>query len=304
LTEHFIFSALTDAFLILAGFESRAHSIKRENKYLARHPVQKVAKCWPKVLWATVDGFPLTVDISAPEGQGPFPCVMIIHGGGWMLHTSDIMEGMARYITNHCYVVFNINYRVLPDVKMEQIVNDVIGALIWVKEHAAEYGGDPKKVAITGDSAGGHLTAMILTQAGNPAFTPSYKGNGKTDLSVTCAAPSYGMFDFTGLGKFIPFAPKLYFGETYRQAPDRYQLLSPLLHVKPGLPPQLISVGSIDPLFRQNQKYAEALKIAGNQVEFWVHKGQTHAFLNYYWDNRGTRGYDKIIEFFDRNLKK
>lgn len=221
-----------------------------------------------------------------------------------MLHTNTIMEGMARYITNRGYVVFNINYRVLPEVQLEQIVEDCLGALLWIKEHAPEYGGDPNRIAITGDSAGGHLTAMILTQADNPRFKPSYLGKNKPDFSVTCAAPSYGVFDFVALAKLAPSIAKFYLGESYWQNPERYKLLSPALNIKKGLPPQLIIVGSEDPLKSQNQKYVNALKSAGNPVEMWIYQGQGHAFLNYFWDERGIKGYERILKFFDEHLKK
>ena len=290
--------------LILAGCESRQHSILRENKYVAEHQVEKVAHYWDQVQWTEVNGVNLAMDISAPEGKGPFPSVMIIHGGGWTLHTNTVMEGMARYLTNRGYVVFNINYRTLPDVQLEQIVEDCLGALIWVKEHASEYGGDPNRIAVTGDSAGGHLTAMLLTQADNPKFKPSYIGTGKTDLSITCAAPSYGVFDFPALSKISSPITKSYLGETYQQNPERYQLLSPALNIKKGLPPQLVIVGNEDPLRGQNQEYVDALKAAGDPVEIWIYQGQGHAFLNYFWDERGVKGYERILEFFDANLKK
>ena len=302
--KRFTVAVMAAMFLVFAGCESRQHSIMRENKYITKHQVEKVAKYYNDIPYAKVNGTTLTMDISAPEGKGPFPCLMIIHGGGWTLHTNTIMEGMARYITNRGYVVFNINYRVLPDVKMEQIVDDSMGALIWVKEHAAEYGGDPNRIAVTGDSAGGHLTAMLLAQAGNPAFKPSYPGNGKTDLSVTCAAPSYGVFDFVSLSKWGAPIAKGYIGESYKQDPERYKLLSPALNVKPGLPPQLVIVGDLDPLNGQNVEYVEALKKAGDPVELWIYKGKTHAFLNNFWDETGTKGYDRILEFLDKNLKK
>jgi len=291
--------------LVFTGCESREHSIIRENSYVAEHKVEEVAHYWDEVEWTRVDGVKLTMDISAPESKDLVPCVMIIHGGGWTLHTNTIMEGMARYITNRGYVVFNINYRTLAEgVQMEQIVEDVMGALIWVKEHAREYGGDPSRIAVTGDSAGGHLTAMILTQAGNPKFKPSYQGNGKTDLSVTCAAPSYGVFDFVGMSKWAPSITKGYLGASYKEAPERYRLLSPALNLKKGMPPQLVIVGNRDPLYRENKKYVEAVKALGNPIEFWVYEGQTHAFLNYFWDERGIKGYDRILKFFDEQLKK
>ena len=293
--------------LILAGgclSETREHSIVRENRYISNHPVLQVPHYWDKVPYAVADGETLTLDISAPEGSGPFPVLMIIHGGGWELHTNTIMEGMARYITNHGYVVFNINYRVRPNVPMEKIVEDCLGALIWIKEHAAEYKGNPARIAVTGDSAGGHLTAMMVTQANNPAFHPTYPGAGKVDLSITCAAPSYGVYNFTSLGKLVPSVTAKYLGAKPKQDPERYQLLSPIFHVRKDLPPQLVIVGDLDPLYSANKAYVEALKKVGAPVEFWVYHGQSHAFLNSFWSEKGTRGYDRIIAFLDKQLKQ
>ncbi len=291
--------------MVLAGCESRQHSILRENGYVRDHQVEAVAHYWDHVVYAVADGTTLAMDISAPDSKVPLPCVMIIHGGGWELHTNTVMEGMARYLTNRGYVVFNINYRVLPDLKLEQIVDDSMGALIWVKEHAADYGGDPSRVAVTGDSAGGHLTAMIVTRAGNPKFKPTYAGNGKTDLSITCAAPSYGVFDFVELSKQSGAITKHYLKESYKKDPERYELLSPALNVKKGLPPQLLIVGSEDALVGpQTYIYADKLKAAGDPVEVWVYPGQGHAFLNNFWDERGTKGFDRILKFFDEQMKK
>lgn len=283
--------------------ETREHSIQRERGYIADHPVMQVAHYWEGVPYAVADGETLTLDVSGPAGEGPFPAVMIIHGGGWELHTCHVMEGMARYVTNHGYVVFNVNYRVRPDVPMEKIVEDCMGALLWVKEHAAEYKADPARIAVTGDSAGGHLTAMIVTQGQNPAFHPTYPGNGKTDLTITCAAPSYGVYNFTTLGKIPPLARR-WIGETTRQNPERIKLLSPIFHLKKDLSPQLVIVGDLDPLYSSNREYVEALKKVGAPIEFWVHHGQSHAFLNNFWEPKGARGYDRIIKFFDEQMKK
>jgi dipeptidyl aminopeptidase/acylaminoacyl peptidase len=79
---------------------------------------------------------------------------------------------------------------------------------------------------------------------------------------------------------------------------------SPLYHARPGLPPQLVLVGDKDPLFGPNQAYVDAVKQAGSPIEMWVYPGQGHAFLNYFWDERGLKGYDEMVEFLDRNLKK
>jgi acetyl esterase len=297
-------TALAMLFAMGASAETREHSIERENGYIRDHAVEPVAHYWDNVEYAKAGTESLTLDISAPEGNGPFPVLMIIHGGGWYLHTNTVMEGMARYITNRGYVVFNINYRVTPAVKMETVFEDCLGALLWVKEHAAEYHGDPQRVAVTGDSAGGHLTAMILTQGNNPAFHPTYPGNGKTDATIQCAIPTYGVYDFPPIAKLVPPFFKSVMGATYKEAPDRYNLVSPYQHIRPGLPPQLVLQGSADPLYWENRKYVNALKKAGDPVEFQVYPGQPHAFLNDFWAPHGKKGYDRMIKFLDEQLKK
>jgi acetyl esterase/lipase len=229
---------------------------------------------------------------------------MIIHGGGWILHTNTIMEGMARYITNRGYVVFNVNYRVRPEASLEQIVEDCLGALLWIKEHAPEYKGDPARLAVTGDSAGGHLTAMIVTQGQNPAFHPTYPGKGTADTAISCAIPTYGVYDFVALDKIAGFFYlEDVFDARYKDAPERYRLLSPYYHIRPGLAPQLVIVGTSDFLFWENLKYVRALKKAGAPVELWVYPGMPHAFLNDYWKKHGQRGYDRMVEFLDQELK-
>jgi acetyl esterase len=292
------------SFVIAGCAESRKHSIVRENGYLKEHQPEQVAHYWDNVVWTVIDGTTLTMDISAPEHQGPLPCLVIFHGGSWTMHTAHIMEGMARYVTNRGYVVFNVNFRSLPDVKLEQIVDDCMGALLWVKEHATDYNGDPRRVAITGDSAGAHLAAMILTQADNPACKPSYQAKGKADLSVSCAALSYGVFDLVKIAEIEQSNIKRQMGTTYKQDPARYRLLSPALNIKPGMPPQFVMVGSLDGLLPQSVSYADALKAAGDPVELWVYKGQNHAFLNNFWEASGAKGYDRIIEFLDKTMKK
>ena len=148
------------------------------------------------VLWASPEGFDLTMDIYTPKtGKDSYPVVVIFHGGGWMINDKSIMDQMAKYLaTNSEYVVCNVNYRLLVDndntVTINQIVEDAFGAVLWVKDNIGDYKGDKTKVAITGDSAGGHLSAMIINMGHrlssknyseqSIAFRPSYLPAGET----------------------------------------------------------------------------------------------------------------------------
>ena len=110
----------------------------------------------------------LKYDVFTPEGARKLPCIIIIHGGGWSTNTEDIMRGLAReLVKDGDYVVFSIDYRwmgkldgdVIPNT-MADLIGDVFGAIAHIQEHAGEFGADPARIAVTGDSAGGHLSAV------------------------------------------------------------------------------------------------------------------------------------------------
>ncbi|RYZ80233.1 MAG: alpha/beta hydrolase, partial [Moraxellaceae bacterium] len=168
------------------------------------------------ITWASPKNFALTADIYVPStGKAKYPVLVIYHGGGWLINNNSVMNSMSEYVASHGeFVVANMNYRLLPDnnntTTMNEIVEDAFGGLLWVKDNIAQYGGDPARVAITGDSAGGHLATMILMSGRNLetngfsgktlGFKPSYLPKRKTaervaktdGLKVQAAVISYG----------------------------------------------------------------------------------------------------------------
>ena len=109
----------------------------------------------------------LKYDVYSPQGANNLPIVVIIHGGGWSSNDEDVMRGLARELTKgEKLVVCSIDYRWLGNLdgdeqpnSMPQLIENVFGAIAHIMEHAAEYGGDPTRIGVTGDSAGGHLSA-------------------------------------------------------------------------------------------------------------------------------------------------
>jgi len=178
------------------------------------------------VVYAQPGVKPLKYDVYAPEGAKGLPIIVIIHGGGWSANDEDIMRGQARQLVKSGkYVVVSIDYRWIgkldgdeTDNTMADLIDDVYGAIAHVMEHAEEYGGDPERIAVTGDSAGGHLSAAVAAMAdmigsggfgetpGVFEYMPSYVPEGKTLAQVRtemmsgikAAAPSYGVFAFEG----------------------------------------------------------------------------------------------------------
>lgn len=120
------------------------------------------------VLWTRTKDLDLHMDIYSPKNMGGnLPVLIIYHGGGWLINDKSIMDEMAAYIAaTGKYVVCNVDYRLLTanenTTGMHEIIEDAMGAVLWVKEHIETYGGNPNMIAVTGDSAGGHLAAMVL----------------------------------------------------------------------------------------------------------------------------------------------
>ena len=201
---------------------------------------------------------------------------------------------------------------------MNEIIEDALGAVLWVKENIRGYGGDPGRIAVTGDSAGGHLAAMVVNSTArlrstgftSPplGFNPSYLPRGTTveqiavdrDLAVQAAVLSYGAFDIhqlavDGFERITnPFwwgarsLPRGMTGKPFNVAdhPERYRAVSPIHTIPPvsarRLPPQLLTVGTTDPIVKPEavRAYRDALVAAGQNAAYWEHDGRSHAFLD------------------------
>lgn len=307
------------------------------------------------VLFASPDGFDLTMDIYVPDtGKESYPVVVIWHGGGWLINNETIMDEMAAYLASEAeYVVCNVNYRLLGDqgntVTLNQIVEDVFGSLLWVKYNIAEYGGNPNRIGITGDSAGGHLTSMVLTHGRklesdgfdgdtfgfNPSWLPENKSAediaANDELNVQAAVVSYGVFNMearalggfeTALNGFWEWggaSPRGVFGNEFnvRDHTAMYQAASPY-HLIPNsdeykLPPQLHHVGNLDQTTPELviRDYVTKMEEAGQEIEFKVFEGFTHAyldsgcneFLRSCFDTHAVPALEVIVPFLDKHLK-
>ena len=193
---------------------------------------EKVANVKVKhnVVYAKPGKKELKYDVYSPKGAEKLPIIVIIHGGGWSTNDEDIMRGLAReLIQDGKFVAASVDYRWVGtadgDEKpntMANLIEDVFGAIAHIREHAQEYGGDPNRIGVTGDSAGGHLSAsaaMLIEKIGSGGFgekpgvyefKPTYLPSGKTAeqlreellRSIKAAAPSYGVFAVESLRGF------------------------------------------------------------------------------------------------------
>jgi acetyl esterase/lipase len=245
----------------------------------------------------------LKYDVFSPKGAKNLPCIIIIHGGGWSSNTEDIMRGLAReLVKGGKYVVFSIDYRWIgtrdgdkvPNT-MANLIEDVYGAIAYIQEHAKEYGADPIKIAVTGDSSGGHLSAAaanMVNRIGDggfgvkegifefkPVYIPKNKSVQQVHSEITkaikAAAPSYGVFG----GDML----KRYASDNSEASLKAICPIENIPDVKERAVPQLLLRGTSDMLIKDEpvQAYTDALKTAGQTVEYMKVEGASHAFFDW-----------------------
>lgn len=215
--------------------------------------------------------------------DGRAPVLLQVPGGAWMTGSK---RGQAHPLMAHLvergWVCVSINYRLSPRSTWPDHIIDVKRALAWTKAHIADYGGDPDWVAITGGSAGGHLTALTALTAGDPRFQPGFTG---ADTSVQAAVPFYGVYDFTGETALHPLQTPMLgayvFKQSRRRSPDVYRDASPMTYITEDAPPFFVLHGNNDTLVpvEQGRAFAAALQaVSANPVVYAEMPLAQHAF--------------------------
>ena len=149
--------------------------------------------------YAVHDGVSLKGHLWRPEGAGPFPVLMTVHGGGWQSGGPDNYRQWGPWLAQRGYAMFSIAYRFsTPATKMyPQAVGDVRAAIQFLKGEAARLKLDASRIALMGDSAGAHLTSLVALAGGRPAFSGLYPGDahGKLGTNVRAVIGNYGVYD-------------------------------------------------------------------------------------------------------------
>ena len=218
--------------------------------------------------------------IYTPDGAGPFPVIVYYHGGGWVIANKKVYDGGARGLSKQANaVVVSIDYRQAPEHKFPAAWDDAFAAYKWTLANAASIKGDPKKLAIAGESAGGGLavaTAIAVRDAGlqAPVHVLSVYPIGQTSL----ATPSY---EENAKAKPLNRPMMKWFLDMTARSPA--DLKDPRMSVVDaklqGLPPVTIINASIDPLASDGAMLEAALKKAGVPVERKFYDGVTHEFF-------------------------
>lgn len=254
-------------------------------------------------------GWRHTLDVYRPldhtrDGSTRRPVVVQIHGGGWILGNKN-QQGLQllNHLAGEGWVGFNINYRLAPRSKFPEQLVDCKRALAWIRAHAADFGGDPDFIVVTGGSAGGHLTAMMALTANDGEFQPGFE---EADTSVQAAVPFYGVYDLLdrdaamapGFGDFLRW---VVIGTDSRLDGDRWARYSPVERVHADAPPMLVIHGSHDTLVpvEQGRAFARALReVSHHAVVYAELAGANHAF-DVFPSPRSVRTVEWVERFLD-----
>lgn len=223
----------------------------------------------------------LQVRIYWPQGTGPFAACMYFHGGGWVLNNIDTHDDVARRLAeaSGCVVV-SVDYRLAPEHRYPAAIEDAYTALTWIVDNAKELQVDSGRIAVSGDSAGGNIAAVLCLMArdrGGPKIAFQALIYPITDCDFE--RPSYRE---NADGYFLTASQMHWFWQHYVSSPEQMSepYASPLrAESLRGLPPALILTAEYDPLRDEGEAYGAALQQAGVATEVVRYDGLIHAFI-------------------------
>jgi acetyl esterase/lipase len=220
------------------------------------------------------------VDVYAPPNARGAPVVHFIHGGYWIKGDKDFLAPITGLygsvgvaLARRGVVTFVPSYRLAPEVGIDGILDDVVAALKFTKEHAAEYGGDPSRLYVVGHSAGGHLTALL---GSDPEVM---QRRGLAPSAVAGFMPISAIWDVGDMHdkQDAAFNERVTY-PVFGRDPSKYAAYSPLVRIGPGAPPFAIVVGTRDYpyLIPQANHARDRLTAVGAAPELHAVEGNDH----------------------------
>lgn len=230
-------------------------------------------------------GGDLKIRVYTPEGTGPFPVVVYFHGGGWVVGDLDTQDMIARTLAAGSEaVVVSVDYRLAPEHPFPAAVDDGWAATCWVADHAAELEGDPARIAVAGDSAGGFIAAaaaLLARDARGPAICAQVL------FYAACNYPSEdteSSLEFAN-GPLLTRDDTHFFWSQYLSDPAREQhdfRASPVrASTHAGLPPAYVGTAECDPSRDDAETYGKRLQAAGVEAEIRRYAGMPHGFVSW-----------------------
>ena len=252
----------------------------------------------------------LKLNVAYPkEGKGPFPAVVLIHGGGWFYGSPYDCVPFSLRLAAKGYVAVTISYRLAPKNRFPDQIHDAKCAVRWLRANAEKYRVDKDRIGVFGHSAGGHLACMV----GLTSSQDGLEGNGGhheqrsdvccvvctsalTDLAHLCTQPAQGL---AGVG--TKMAIQAFLGGPPAKVSKRYEQASPITYVSKDSPPTLLICGTKDALVPNDQslRLEKKLRAAGAEARVLTLVGAEHDFFGIYRE----RSEEAALAFFERHLK-
>lgn len=288
----------TPPFETLSATEARALS-EELNRYWNEAPL-------PVAEVREIEAADVRVRLYRPENATePSPCLVWLHGGGWVIGSLDTHDGLCRRLAlAGGMTVASIDYRMAPEHPFPTPLDDTLAALAGLRAQAAALRIDPQRVALGGDSAGANLAlaaCLALRDRGQAPVRAAILVYGA--FSDDLDSPSHLAF---GDGRWVLSTPTMrWFWDQYVPDVDRRRepLVSPLWADLRGLPPLYVSAAELDPLRDDSERLARRLVEAGVDIDWRLWRGVTHACINWGRDLDAARRYiAEIAAFIARRL--
>lgn len=211
----------------------------------------------------------LSADVYRPAGEGPFPAVVVVHGGGWEGRTRADMAKISEALAERGFVAMNVSYRFAPKFHFPAQHQDISQAVVWLRAHAGEHNVRTDRVATWGYSAGAHLAALVgTTGPGDRQFV-----DGARVQAVVAGGTPVDVRYYKG-GALT----KKLLGVPYTEDPELWREASPIAFVTPDDPPMFLYHGSVDFTVGVRNAYAmrDALTMNNVPVELYLLRGREH----------------------------
>ena len=264
------------------------------------------------------------LDVHIPAGEGPWPVVLYVHGGGFRILSKETHWVMALAFARKGYLVVNIDYRLAPAHPFPAAIEDAAHALRWVARHVHEYGGDPQRLVLAGESAGANLVTSLAIATSYERPEPFARAVFDEGIEPKAVVAACGLFEVGNVERFrkpkVPawvldrlvevrmayLDPALHLA----QSPGGLDLANPLLLLERGerpakpLPPFFASVGTADVLLDDTRRLAKALEALGTRCEARYYPGEIHAFQAFVWRDQARACWRHTHDFLETTLAK
>lgn len=259
----------------------------------------------PDIVYGKGGNGDLQLDLARPKvGEGPFPVVICIHGGGWRGGKRQDMSKTIEVLAGRGYVAVTPTYRLAPDNKFPSQIEDCKAAVRWVRANAKKYHIKPDRIGAIGFSAGGHLACLLGLTTKDDGLEGK-GGNADESSQIQAVVSFFGPTDLTQSdwtedvekGILVPFL-----GDTLKNAPEKYKKASPVTYVKKNAPPFLFFHGDKDPLvhLEQSKILLDSLLKKDNAARLVIVEGEGHGWAG----KKLMDNINEMVTFLDETLKK